>query len=209
MFIKFALENNVLKFGKFALKSERTSPYFFNIGALNTGEQLAILAEYYADMIVKSNIEFDVLFGPAYKGITLAAAVSMQLSLKYNKKVAYAFDRKEAKNHGEGGIFVGADMQNKKILLIDDVMTAGTAFFESKEKLKTINAEIVGVALAINRQEKAKDSDKSPAMLLESEYNVKVLAVTSFDEIFEYVKNTLTEQKIEHFNNYRKEYADL
>ncbi len=161
MFIDFALKSQVLKFGEFTLKSGRISPYFFNAGLFNTGSQLATLADFYAKKIAESSIKYDVLFGPAYKGIPLVAAISTVLALKYDIDMPYAFDRKEAKAHGEGGVFVGADMTNKKVLLVDDVMTAGTAFFESQEKLKNINATIAGVALSIDRQEKAKDSDIS------------------------------------------------
>lgn len=161
MFIDFALKSEVLKFGEFTLKSGRISPYFFNAGLFNTGEQLATLADYYAKAIANSDIKYDVLFGPAYKGIPLVAAIATVLSIKYNINMPYAFDRKEAKAHGEGGVFVGADMTNKKVLLVDDVMTAGTAFYESQDKLKSINAKIAGVALSIDRQEKTKGMEIS------------------------------------------------
>ncbi|AFJ43539.1 orotate phosphoribosyltransferase [Francisella orientalis] len=207
MFIEFALKNQVLKFGEFTLKSGRISPYFFNAGLFNTGAQLATLADYYAQLITKSNVKYDILFGPAYKGIPLVAAISTVLALKYNIDMPYAFDRKEAKNHGEGGVFVGADMTNKKVLLIDDVMTAGTAFYESYNKLKTINAEIVGVVLSIDRQEKAKDSDISATKKISQDFNIHVLAVTNFESIFEYVKEHLDETIIEKFKQYRLKYG--
>ncbi|ASG68413.1 orotate phosphoribosyltransferase [Francisella halioticida] len=207
MFIEFALKSEVLKFGEFTLKSGRISPYFFNAGLFNSGNQLATLANYYAKKITQSNIKYDVLFGPAYKGIPLVAAISTVLALKYNIDIPYAFDRKEAKAHGEGGIFVGTDMTDKKILLVDDVMTAGTAFHESYNKLKTINAEIAGVVLSIDRQEKAKDSDISATKKISQDFNIPVLAVTNFESIFEYVKENLNEEMINKFKNYRKKHG--
>ncbi|WP_395167503.1 orotate phosphoribosyltransferase [Francisella salimarina] len=207
MFIEFALKNQVLKFGEFTLKSGRISPYFFNAGLFNTGDQLATLADYYAQLIIKSDVKYDILFGPAYKGIPLVAAISTVLALKYNIDMPYAFDRKEAKDHGEGGVFVGADMTNKKVLLIDDVMTAGTAFYESYNKLKIINAEIAGVVLSIDRQEKAKDSDISATKKISQDFKIPVLAVTNFESIFEYVKENLDETIIEKFKQYRQKYG--
>ncbi|WP_150467044.1 orotate phosphoribosyltransferase [Francisella sp. SYW-9] len=207
MFIEFALESKVLKFGEFTLKSGRISPYFFNAGLFNSGNQLATLANYYAQKIAQSNIKYDVLFGPAYKGIPLVAAISTVLALKYNIDISYAFDRKEAKAHGEGGVFVGADMTDKKVLLVDDVMTAGTAFYESYNKLKTINAEIVGVILSIDRQEKAKDSDISATKKISQDFNIPVIAVTNFESIFQYVKENLNTEMINKFKDYRGKYG--
>lgn len=207
MFLDFALESEVLRFGEFTLKSGRISPYFFNAGLFNTGKQLATLADFYAKAISQSNIKYDILFGPAYKGIPLVAAIATILATKYNIDIPYAFDRKEAKDHGEGGSFVGADMHNKKVLLVDDVMTAGTAFYESKQKLKTINAEIVGVVLSIDRQEKAKDSDISATKKISQDYNIPVIAVTNFESIFEYVKNNLDKEMINKFIQYRQKYG--
>ncbi|MFC4891984.1 orotate phosphoribosyltransferase [Pseudofrancisella aestuarii] len=207
MFVEFALHNNVLRFGEFTLKSGRISPYFFNAGLFNTGKQLATLADYYAKVIMDSEIEFDVLFGPAYKGIPLAAAISTVLALKYNKDVPYAFDRKEAKDHGEGGLFVGADMKDKKVLLVDDVMTAGTAFYESYNKLKNINAKISGVVLSIDRQEKAKDLDISATQRIENEFNIPVKSITNFDDIYDYVRDHLDSEMINKFKLYREKYG--
>ncbi|QIV95688.1 orotate phosphoribosyltransferase [Allofrancisella inopinata] len=207
MFIDFALKNQVLKFGEFTLKSGRVSPYFFNAGLFNTGSQLATLADYYAQLIAKNNIKYDILFGPAYKGIPLVAAISTVLAVKYNIDMPYAFDRKEAKDHGEGGVFVGADMTNKNVLLVDDVMTAGTAFYESYNKLKNINATITGVVLSIDRQEKAKDSNISATKKISQDFGIPVLAVTNFDSIFEYVKEKLNDKVINKFKNYREKYG--
>ena len=207
MFIDFALKSQVLKFGEFTLKSGRISPYFFNAGLFNTGNQLATLADFYAKKISESNIKYDVLFGPAYKGIPLVAAISTVLALKYDIDMPYAFDRKEAKTHGEGGVFVGADMTNKKVVLVDDVMTAGTAFFESLDKLKNINATIAGVAIAIDRQEKAKDSDTSATTKISQDFNIPVLAVTNFEEIYKFVKENLDQETLTKFKNYREKYG--
>ena len=207
MFVEFALKSQVLKFGDFTLKSGRVSPYFFNAGLFNTGKQLAILADYYAELIAKSSVKYDILFGPAYKGIPLVAAITTVLATKYNIDIPYAFDRKETKDHGEGGVFVGADMTNKKVLLVDDVMTAGTAFFESYNKLKSINATISGVVLSIDRQEKANKSDISATQKISQDFNIPVLAVTNFDNIFAYVKENLDPQTIIRFKEYRKKYG--
>ena len=207
MFIAFALQSKVLKFGEFTLKSGRISPYFFNAGLFNSGNQLATLADYYAQKIAQSNIKYDILFGPAYKGIPLVAAISIVLAFKYDIDIPYAFDRKEVKAHGEGGVFVGADMTDEKVLLVDDVMTAGTAFYESYNKLKTINAEIAGVVLSIDRQEKAKDSDISATKKISQDFNIPVLAVTNFESIFEYVKENLDQEMINKFKDYREKYG--
>ena len=139
-FIQLALNNQVLRFGSFTLKSGRQSPYFFNAGLFNSGKALAKLGQYYAQAIVDSGIEFDVLFGPAYKGIPLAAACSIALAEHHNINTPYAFNRKEAKAHGEGGNIVGAPLEGR-ILIIDDVMTAGTAIRESMEIIKAAGAE--------------------------------------------------------------------
>lgn len=207
MFIDLALKSKVLKFGEFTLKSGRISPYFFNAGLFNTGSQLATLADFYAKKIAESNIKYDVLFGPAYKGIPLVAAISTVLALKYNIDMPYAFDRKEAKAHGEGGVFVGANMTNKRVILVDDVMTAGTAFFESSNKLKDINATIAGVVLAIDRQEKTKDSNISATKKISQDFNIPVLSVTNFADIYEYVKENLDQETLTKFKNYREKYG--
>ena len=207
MFIDLALKSKVLKFGQFTLKSGRISPYFFNAGLFNTGSQLATLADFYAKKIAESNIKYDVLFGPAYKGIPLVAAISTVLALKYNIDMPYAFDRKEAKAHGEGGVFVGANMTNKRVILVDDVMTAGTAFFESSNKLKDINATIAGVVLAIDRQEKTKNSNISATKKISQDFNIPVLSVTNFADIYEYVKENLDQETLTKFKNYREKYG--
>ena len=152
-FIEFALEAQVLRFGEFTLKSGRTSPYFFNAGLFNTGEHLARLGEFYAQAIVDSGIGFDVLVGPAYKGIPLAATTAVALYEDYQRNVTYSFNRKEAMSHGEGGNIVGAELKDR-ILIIDDVITAGTAIRESMDIIAAHPASPSGVVVALDRQEK-------------------------------------------------------
>lgn len=154
-FIELALSKGVLKFGSFVLKSGRTSPYFFNAGGFNTGADLATLGECYAHALVDAKISFDVLFGPAYKGIPLACATAMALAKDHNKNVPWCFNRKEKKDHGEGGNLVGAPLKGD-ILLIDDVITAGTAIRESEEIIKANGANFKAALIALNRMEKAR-----------------------------------------------------
>ena len=152
-FIEFALERGVLRFGEFTLKSGRKSPYFFNAGLFNTGAALAALGRFYARAIVDSGIRFDVLFGPAYKGIPLAAVTALALSEHHALDVPYAFNRKEAKDHGEGGTIVGAPLAGRG-LIIDDVITAGTAIGEAVDVIRAQGAEPVGVVICLDRQER-------------------------------------------------------
>ena len=154
-FIEFAIQAGVLRFGEFTLKSGRTSTYFFNAGLFNTGEHLAKLGRCYAQAIVDSGIDFDVLFGPAYKGIPLAAAASIALAEQHGKNIPWCFNRKEAKDHGEGGNLVGSPLVGR-ILVIDDVITAGTAIRESVDIIKSAGAELVGVVIALDRQERVQ-----------------------------------------------------
>jgi len=152
-FIEFALKNDVLRFGEFTLKSGRVSPYFFNAGLFNSGEALAKLGQYYAAAIKEGDVKFDVLFGPAYKGIPLATTCAVALYEHQNTNIPYSFNRKEAKAHGEGGNIVGAALEGD-ILIIDDVITAGTAIRESMDMIATAGAKPAGVIIALDRQEK-------------------------------------------------------
>ncbi|HAB04207.1 MAG TPA: orotate phosphoribosyltransferase [Alcanivorax sp.] len=154
-FLRFAEERQALKFGEFTLKSGRISPYFFNAGTFYTGEAMARLGRYYADAIVESGIEFDMLFGPAYKGIPLVAAVSVALAEHHGRDLPWAFNRKEAKDHGEGGWLVGAPLEGRA-LVIDDVITAGTAIREVAELFERTEASIAGVFVALDRQERGR-----------------------------------------------------
>merc|ERR550532_291736 len=178
-FIDEALLSNVLRFGSFTLKSGRSSPYFFNAGLFNTGRSQTKLCSAYAASVAKSGIEYDVIFGPAYKGIALAAGVSSALYVEHGVDVGYAYNRKEAKDHGEGGNLVGAPIAGKRCLLVDDVITAGVAIREAKAILDSAGATLVGVVVAIDRQERTgKDgelSELSAVQSVQAEFGVPVL----------------------------------
>ncbi|VVT43814.1 uncharacterized protein SAPINGB_P000159 [Magnusiomyces paraingens] len=210
IFIDSALESQALKFGQFTLKSGRVSPYFFNLGLFNTGLNLSRLASAYASTIIESGIEFDVLFGPAYKGIPLAALTAAKLAemdpAKWDK-VEYAFNRKEKKDHGEGGNIVGAPLAGKKAFIIDDVMTAGTAINESFAILKENGAEVAGVIIALDRQERTVDSENSAVQVVSARYNIPVLSITNLTKIIEYLGDRLTAEELEKINAYKAQYA--
>src|SRR5690554_5662750 len=155
-FINFALRQEVLRFGEFTLKSGRTSPYFFNAGLFNSGEALVELGKSYAETIIRSEIAFDVLFGPAYKGIPLGSATASMLAEHHQRPTPFAFNRKEVKAHGEGGQLVGAAMQGKRVLIIDDVITAGTAIREVLPLIEESGGVVSGVVIALNRQERGR-----------------------------------------------------
>ena len=184
-FIRFAIECNVLRFGEFTLKSGRTSPYFFNAGLFNTGAMLAKLGRYYAQAIEDSGMDFDVLFGPAYKGIPLAATTAVALADHHNRDVPYAFNRKEAKDHGEGGNIVGSPLQGR-ILIIDDVITAGTAIRESMDLIAAHGAQPAGVVIALDRQEKGK-GELSAIQEVEAEYKIPVLSIIKLEQLIQYL----------------------
>ncbi|QLB14452.1 orotate phosphoribosyltransferase [Mannheimia granulomatis] len=187
-FIEFALSRNVLKFGEFTLKSGRISPYFFNAGLFNTGRDLAKLGEYYAQAIQASQIDYDVLFGPAYKGIPIATTVSVALFNQFDVDKPCCFNRKEAKDHGEGGNLIGAPLQGK-ILLVDDVITAGTAIRESMEIINANNAELAGVLIALNRQEKGK-GELSAIQEVERDYGCEVFSIVDFDDLVAFIEKS-------------------
>lgn len=185
-FIEFALSREVLRFGEFTLKSGRVSPYFFNAGLFNTGSALARLGQYYAEAIVESNLEFDVLFGPAYKGIPLAAACSVALADHHQRDVPYSFNRKEAKAHGEGGNIVGSPLQGR-ILIIDDVITAGTAIRESMQIIDAAGAKPAGVLIALDRQEKGS-GELSAIQEVEQQYGIPVLSIIKLENLISYLE---------------------
>jgi len=184
-FIELALQADVLRFGEFTLKSGRISPYFFNAGLFNTGRALARLGQYYADTIVDSGIQFDVLFGPAYKGIPLASACAIALADKHNRNVPYSFNRKEAKTHGEGGNLIGAPLRGK-VLIVDDVITAGTAIRESMEIITAHGAQAAGVVIALNRQERGK-AEKSAIQEVEDMYQIPVISIIGLEHLISYI----------------------
>ena len=184
-FIEFALKNDVLRFGEFTLKSGRVSPYFFNAGLFNSGEALAKLGQYYAAAIKESGVKFDVLFGPAYKGIPLATTCAVALYEHQNTNIPYSFNRKEAKAHGEGGNIVGAALEGD-ILIIDDVITAGTAIRESMDIIATANAKPAGVIIALDRQEKGT-GELSAIQEVEQQYNIPVLSIIKLEHLITYI----------------------
>ena len=184
-FIEFALKNDVLRFGEFTLKSGRVSPYFFNAGLFNTGEALAKLGQYYAAAIKESGVKFDVLFGPAYKGIPLATTCAVALYEHQNTNIPYSFNRKEAKAHGEGGNIVGAALEGD-ILIIDDVITAGTAIRESMDIIAAANAKPAGVIIALDRQEKGT-GELSAIQEVEQDYSIPVLSIIKLEHLITYL----------------------
>ncbi len=185
-FIEFALARGVLKFGEFTLKSGRKSPYFFNTGLFDTGAALAELGRFYADAIVESGIRFDHLFGPAYKGIPLAAATAIALADRHSREVPFSFNRKEAKDHGEGGTIVGAPLSGH-VLVIDDVISAGTAVGESMEVIRAQGAEPVGVVISLDRQERGRGT-VSAVDEVRGRHGVEVIAVARLDDLVAFLE---------------------
>ncbi|KJY94037.1 orotate phosphoribosyltransferase [Pseudoalteromonas piscicida] len=185
-FIEFALEKQVLKFGEFTLKSGRTSPYFFNAGLFNTGRDLARLGRFYASALEDAGIEFDVLFGPAYKGIPIATTTAVALADHHNKDVPYCFNRKEKKEHGEGGNLVGSALEGR-IMLVDDVITAGTAIRESMEIIASNGADLAGVLIALDRQEKGK-AELSAIQEVERDFNTQVVSIVKLADLITYLE---------------------
>ncbi|ENQ8058363.1 orotate phosphoribosyltransferase [Vibrio parahaemolyticus] len=205
-FIEFALEKEVLKFGEFTLKSGRKSPYFFNAGLFNTGRDLARLGRFYAAALADSGIEFDVLFGPAYKGIPIATTTAVALADHHDIDTPYCFNRKEAKNHGEGGNLVGSALEGR-IMLVDDVITAGTAIRESMEIIKANGADLAGVLVAIDRQEKGK-AELSAIQEVERDFGCAVISIVSLGDLITYLeeRGNATEH-LEAVKAYRAEYG--
>lgn len=192
-FIEFALEKQVLKFGEFTLKSGRTSPYFFNAGLFNTGRDLARLGRFYAAALEDAGIDYDVLFGPAYKGIPIATTTAVALADHHDKDVPYCFNRKEKKAHGEGGTLVGSELKGK-IMLVDDVITAGTAIRESMEIIADNGADLSGVLIALDRQEKGK-AELSAIQEVERDFATKVISIVKLADLISYLeaKGTMDE----------------
>jgi orotate phosphoribosyltransferase len=186
-FIEFAIERGVLKFGEFTLKSGRTSPYFFNAGLFNKGSDLARLGRFYAEALVDSGIDFDVLFGPAYKGIPIATATAVALYDQHNQDTPYCFNRKEKKDHGEGGNLVGSALEGK-VMLVDDVITAGTAIREAMDIVQANGAELSGVLIALDRQEKGK-SELSAIQEVERDFGAKVVSIVSLNDVITFLKD--------------------
>ena len=191
-FVKFAVEAGVLRFGEFKTKAGRLSPYFFNAGLFDDGAKLGRLAEFYARRLLESGLEFDMLFGPAYKGITLAAAVSVELA-RHGRNVPFAYNRKEAKDHGEGGTLVGAKLTGR-VLIIDDVISAGTSVRESIAMIQSAGAEPFAVTIALDRQEKAAENGVEVAwsaiQYVQNTLNLKVAAIATLSDLLAYLQTT-------------------
>ncbi|MFU2137062.1 orotate phosphoribosyltransferase [Gallibacterium anatis] len=187
-FIEFALSRNVLKFGEFTLKSGRVSPYFFNAGLFNSGEDLAKLGEFYAQAIQAQQLEYDLIFGPAYKGIPIATATAAAIYHQFGLNKPVCFNRKEAKDHGEGGNLIGSPLQGK-VLLVDDVITAGTAIRESMQLIEANQATLAGVMIALDRQEKGK-SDLSAIQEVERDYHCHVSSIITLEHLLTYLQQS-------------------
>ncbi|HHH2005293.1 TPA: orotate phosphoribosyltransferase [Yersinia enterocolitica] len=185
-FIEFALNKQVLKFGEFTLKSGRISPYFFNAGLFNTGLDLAKLGRFYAAALMDCGVEFDLLFGPAYKGIPIATTTAVALAEHHNRDVPYCFNRKEAKDHGEGGSLVGSPLQGR-VMLVDDVITAGTAIRESMEIINVQGATLAGVMISLDRQERGR-GEISAIQEVERDYHCKVIAIVTLNDVISYLE---------------------
>lgn len=185
-FIEYALSRNVLKFGEFTLKSHRKSPYFFNAGLFNTGRDLAKVGQFYAQAFLDSGIACDTLFGPAYKGIPLASSLAIALSERHNIDMPFCFNRKEAKDHGEGGLLVGSPLQGN-VLVVDDVITAGTAIRESMEIIHAHHAKLAGVLIALDRQEKGS-GELSAVQEVAKRYQAPVISIITQDDLMGYLK---------------------
>lgn len=186
-FLQFSLEQNVLKFGEFVTKAGRLSPYFFNAGLFNDGASTLALARFYAQAIIESKVEFDMLFGPAYKGIILAAATAMALAEK-GINVPFAYNRKEAKDHGEGGVLVGAPLKGR-VLIIDDVISAGTSVRESVQLIQNEGATPAAVAIALDRMEKGT-GQLSAVQEVQQQYQLPVVAIATLTDLFAMLQNS-------------------
>ncbi|MBM7070957.1 orotate phosphoribosyltransferase [Shewanella sp. 202IG2-18] len=205
-FIEFALERNVLRFGEFTLKSGRTSPYFFNAGLFNTGRDLAKLGRFYAAALVDSGIDYDLVFGPAYKGIPIATTTTIALAEHHDIDAPYCFNRKEKKDHGEGGSLVGSELQGK-VMLVDDVITAGTAIRESMEIIQANNAELAGVLIALDRQEKGK-AELSAIQEVERDFDCGVISIVTLGDLLIYLEQKPEmETELAAVSAYREQYG--
>ena len=207
-FLHFVIENSILRFGEFHLKSGRVSPYFFNAGLFSTGSKLGFLAQSYAAAIADLTQDYDVLFGPAYKGIPLAAATALSLSKRHGIDKPYCFNRKEAKDHGEGGFIVGAPLTGR-VLVVDDVITAGTAIREAVEIIQSAGAQLASIAVAMDRQERGL-GETSAIQEIEQTYGIEVTHIISLQNIIDFLQDAEDEVLAEHLpavERYRSEYG--
>jgi len=205
-FISFAIEKDVLRFGEFKLKSGRISPYFFNSGLFNDGESLCRLGKYYAHAVQSAQLQYDMVYGPAYKGIPLASSMAISLYQDYQLSVPYCFNRKEAKDHGEGGILLGAPLAGH-VLIVDDVITAGTSVRESVTLINEAKASLAGVVIALDRQERG-ESELSAIQEIEATYGVPVVSIITLEILIEYLEVSAGQlQYLEKIQEYRSQYG--
>ncbi|HFC91209.1 MAG TPA: orotate phosphoribosyltransferase [Leucothrix mucor] len=205
-FLNFAIDNNVLRFGEVTLKSGRLSPYFFNFGLFQTGSALARLGDYYAQAIIESGIKFDMLFGPAYKGIPLVSVIAATLYEKHGIDYAYAYNRKEVKDHGEGGNIVGAPLEGR-VLIVDDVISAGTACREAAQIVEANGATLAGIAISLDRQEKGQ-GERSAVQEVEESYGIEVINIIGLEDVIEHIKASINNDKlIAQIDAYREHYG--
>ncbi len=205
-FIKFALERGVLRFGEFTLKSGRVSPYFFNAGLFDSGLALAKLGRFYAQALVDSGLSYDVVFGPAYKGIPLAATTAVALAEHHQRDTPWCFNRKEAKDHGEGGTLVGAPLTGK-VVIVDDVITAGTAIREVMHIINNQGAQAAGVLIALDRQERGTGA-LSAIQEVERDFNMPVISIVSLQQVLEYLAESAElKQYLPAVERYREDYG--
>lgn len=205
-FVEFCLKLGVLRFGSFTLKSGRHSPYFFNAGLFNSGQAIAQLGRFYAHAVMQSGITHDMLFGPAYKGIPLVATTAVALADHHQRDLPWAFNRKEAKDHGEGGSIVGAPLKGR-ILIVDDVITAGTAIRESVEIIRAAGATVAGIVLALDRQEKGK-GELSAVQEIEQHYSLPVTSIIKLADLIEHLKSSAdSSATLDAVQRYRDQYG--
>jgi orotate phosphoribosyltransferase len=204
-FIELILAKQVLRFGEFTLKSGRTSPYFFNAGMISDGESLGVLGNCYAEAILGASVGFDMLFGPAYKGIPLGTAAAIALATRHGRNVPVAFNRKEAKTHGEGGSLVGAPLAGR-VLIVDDVITAGTAVRESIELIQDAGASLAGVVLALDRQERGQ-GPQSAVQEVQSTFSVPVITISTLDALISHLEGTGDGTALAALRNHRLRYG--
>jgi orotate phosphoribosyltransferase len=202
-FIQLALKKQVLRFGEFTLKSGRISPYFFNAGLFDDGESLSLLGEYYARTIKASGIEFDMLYGPAYKGIPIATTIATAYYRLFKENIPVAFNRKEAKDHGEGGVLIGAPL-NGKVLIVDDVVSAGTSVRESIDIINNNGAQVAGISVALDRQEKGM-SELSAIGELQQQYGLATVAIASLDDLIHFLADDT--DKLQKVKSYKAQYG--
>ncbi len=205
-FIDLCVRLGVLRFGSFTLKSGRESPYFFNAGLFNSGAAIGAVGRAYAAALQASGLEFDMLFGPAYKGIPLVTVTAAALAEQAGRNLPFAFNRKEAKDHGEGGSIIGGPLKDR-VLIVDDVITAGTAIRESIDIIRAAGAQAAGVLLALDRQERAPESRLSAVQEVRSEFGIPVITVIDLDDLMQHTALQGRKDDLERMQNYRKRYG--